>query len=452
MTSQKTDLKDLEKRLLDVPAAKFREIVKLLEQVRERPEVEDTLATIRPRLTQVRPQRRPSLTRLMCLPFEDVLDGGGRVGSIGGVQRRAIIPIWRIVENGIDPKLLNLLQHNSAATDPDDAAGHQAIGRQLWRAAAEVLKRRLDLPEPPAGDIPATTLRRDVESVMPFLDCAEAIEELKPLLPEKPITYLSATDIAVIEHQIQMVARGDSGRPLQVLLVVAGRLANPASLLQRLEDMDFGRHARAQKPLIIARLGSMVVRNLEERSHHLTGDATLSTRPGDAVTLAESLIDGLISAGSALDSAYDDSVASRLQTVRGAVRGLIQSGVIDAAPGRILPAALEGELSMDRLQQAEDHARALRRCTRIAAPLGLGGMVESTLKMIEEELERSAGLLIQELESGGTRHAEAMVAGSRLFGAIRMIELVGGSSRADLLLTRGSRALEGLGRKAMAAP
>ena len=139
MTSQKTDLKDLEKRLLDVPAAKFREIVKLLEQVRERPEVEDTLATIRPRLTQVRPQRRPSLTRLMCLPFEDVLDGGGRVGSIGGVQRRAIIPIWRIVENGIDPKLLNLLQHNSAATDPDDAAGHQAIGRQLWRAAAEVL-------------------------------------------------------------------------------------------------------------------------------------------------------------------------------------------------------------------------------------------------------------------------------------------------------------------------
>lgn len=55
MTSQKTDLKDLEKRLLDVPAAKFREIVKLLEQVRERPEVEDTLATIRPRLTQVRP-------------------------------------------------------------------------------------------------------------------------------------------------------------------------------------------------------------------------------------------------------------------------------------------------------------------------------------------------------------------------------------------------------------
>ncbi|EWY40212.1 hypothetical protein N825_36430 [Skermanella stibiiresistens SB22] len=442
----------MEKRLLDVPAAKFWEIVKLLEQVQERPEVRNTLATIRPRLTQVRPQRRPSLTRLMCLPFEDVLEGGGRNGSIGGVQRRVIIPVWRLVENDVDPKLMNLLQHNHAALDPTDSAGQHAIGRQLWRAAAEVLTRRLETPDTEDGQGLDATLRRDIESVVPFLDSAETIEELKTLLPEKPIAYLSATDIAVIERQVEISARRDPARPLTILLAVAGRLANPASLLQRLEDMDFGRLTRAQKPLIISRLGAMVVRNLEQRSHRLASDATLAARPGDAVSLAENLVDGLISAGSALDSAYDDSVTSRLQTVRGVVRGMIQSNVIDTAPARVLSAVLEIDVSAERSLQAEEHARALRRCTRIAAPLGLGGMVESALKMIEEELERGAATLIGDLERRGAPDAEVRQTRARLSGAIRMMELIGDRGRADALASRGGRLLEGLGTGAMVAP
>jgi hypothetical protein len=142
---------------------------------------------------------------------------------------------------------------------------------------------------------------------------------------------------------------------------------------------------------------------------------------------------------------HGDGTEGRLQGVRSSVRTMVKASVIDTAPNTILPVALTFETSTERLVEAENHARALRRCTRIAGPLGLGGTVDATLRTIGEKLEERTETMLAGLMATARTGEDVDQARAQLFGAARLLELVGGSNQADQMLIRGRAALDSLG-------
>ena len=134
-------LPGLESRLFDIPEDKFIEVVRLLERVRDHPDVRQTFAAIRPRLVQVRPERRPTLKRVLCMPFEDVLESFGGVDvPLGRIERRVIDPVWKLVMECGDTALIDQLDRQVQETAPGNLNALRNIGRRLWPMAAQAIR------------------------------------------------------------------------------------------------------------------------------------------------------------------------------------------------------------------------------------------------------------------------------------------------------------------------
>jgi hypothetical protein len=137
------NLDALEGQLFEIPPAKFIQLVAMLEARLEKTtdplSVLMILAKVRPRMVMLRPPRRPSLKRLFCRPFEDLLySTKSKETVLGKLPRSAIEPIWRLLNQDGDRELLTELsgELTSAGADANQAS---ATGISLWYHAAEVL-------------------------------------------------------------------------------------------------------------------------------------------------------------------------------------------------------------------------------------------------------------------------------------------------------------------------
>ncbi|BAI73752.1 hypothetical protein AZL_a02210 (plasmid) [Azospirillum sp. B510] len=451
-------LPGLESRLFDIPEEKFIEVVRLLERVRDHPDVRQTFAAIRPRLVQVRPNRRPTLKRVLCMPFEDLLDGADGVEvPPGRIERRVIDPVWRLVTECGDGALIDQLDRQVQETAAGNLNALRNIGRRLWPMAEQAIQAAVGgAAEQGGSGQPARQplhgdegLRRQALDVAGLLEIGLTIEALKDALAPKPLPVLEDRHVAAIEQAAQAVARQSPGLVHHLLLVAASRLANPTDLLAVVGGIDLGK-ARRERPAIFAQLGGLVVANLEERSARLDGrrhglatgtnDAGIAFRPDEAVGIAERLVAGVDTAAMATDVLADPVYRARLDAVKLAVRSMLSGSVLDTAPRGILTAVAEPPdggrpVPVDENSQtvAEDHARALRRCEGLADALGLQGALKDMLASMERELFARAHALLARYPRTAGDPDGAETAEVNLFYALRLLELVAGPAKADQL-------------------
>lgn len=440
-------LPTLEHRLLAIPGDKFLEVVRLLERVRDHPDVQQTFASIRPRLVQMRPERRPTLKRVLCMPFEDVLESfGGADVPLGRIERRAIDPMWGIIEDCADRHALDQLDRQVQGVAPGDHNGMLNIGRRLWPLAAQTLRSVMEsegsrhvLWRRLHGD---EDLRRQVIDAAVFLDIGLSIEALKSDLSPKPLPELEDRHVAVIEQAAQAVARQNVAAVYSLLLVAAARLAAPADLLRVLNDLDLGK-ARRDQPVIFAQLSGLVVSNLEERTARLEPKAgapsTAVASPEAAMALAERLVASVTTTNAVMDLLNEPIYRERLEAVKAAVGAMVTGAVLDTASDGILsaiPLPTPGAAPVvDEAAQAaaEDHARALRRCEGLADTLGLRHAVSDTLKRMGQGVSVRAQALLKDYPQMAGDADAAESAELNLFYALRLLELVAGPAKADPL-------------------
>ncbi len=440
-------LPTLEHRLLAIPDDKFLEVVRLLERVRDHPDVQQTFASIRPRLVQMRPERRPTLKRVLCMPFEDVLESfGGADVPLGRIERRAIDPMWGIIEDCADRHALDQLDRQVQGVAPGDHNGMLNIGRRLWPLAAQTLRSVMEsdgsrhvLWRRLHGD---EDLRRQVIDAAVFLDIGLSIEALKSDMSPKPLPELEDRHVAVIEQAAQAVARQNVAAVYSLLLVAAARLAAPADLLRVLNDLDLGK-ARRDQPVIFAQLSGLVVSNLEERTARLEPKAgappTAVASPEAAMALAERLVASVATTNAVMDLLNEPIYRERLEAVKTAVGAMVTGAVLDTASDGILsaiPVPMPGAAPVvDEAAQAaaEDHARALRRCEGLADTLGLRQAVSDTLKRMGQGVSVRAQALLKDYPQMAGDADAAELAELNLFYALRLLELVAGPAKADPL-------------------
>ncbi|CAO3449764.1 hypothetical protein [Azospirillum largimobile] len=446
-------LPGLESRLFDIPEDKFIEVVRLLERVRDHPDVRQTFAAIRPRLVQVRPGRRPTMKRVLCMPFEDVLESFSGVDvPLGRIERRVIEPVWRLVTECGDTALIDQLDRQVQETAPGNINALRNIGRRLWPMAAQAIRSAVEQDGSRQmvwrllhGD---EELRRQVLDVAAFLDIGLTVEALKDTLAPKPLPKLDDHHVEAIEQAAQAAARQSPTLVYDLLLVASSRMANPADLLTVLNDIDLGK-ARREQPVIFAQLSGLVVTNLEERSARLDGngfgnggEAAVSIAPEEAIAIAERLVASVNTTSAVMDFLAEPVYRERLDAVKAAVRTMVTGSVLDTAPQGILtavaaPAANGRPVAVDDDAQsaAEDHARALRRCEGLADALGLHQPLKDAMASMEKGLlERAQALLAQYPRAAGDPD-DAETAEINLFYALRLLEMVAGPARADRLRT-----------------
>lgn len=455
-------LPGLESRLFDIPEDKFIEVVRLLERVRDHPEVRQTFAAIRPRLVQVRPNRRPTLKRVLCMPFEDVLESFSGVDvPVGRIERRVIDPVWRLVTECGDRALIDQFDRQVQQTAPGNLNALRNIGRRLWPMAAQAIRGAAGgAGEQEAGGQPQwralqddEEMRRQLLDVAAFLEIGLTVESLKDALAPKPLAALDDLHVDAIEQAAQAVARQSAGLVYYLLLAAASRMANPADLLTVLNDLDFGK-ARREQPAIFAQLSGLVVTNLEERSARLeskdcgTGHsagpsgAAVAIAPEEAIAIAERLVASIDTTSAAMDVLADPACRERLDAVKATVRTMVSGAVLDTAPAGILTAVpapagngRPAPVDEDAQAAAEDHARALRRCEGLAGALGLHEPLKDTLVSMEKGLMARAQALLADYSKAAGDPDDAETAEMNLFYALRLLELVAGPAKADRLRT-----------------
>lgn len=451
-------LPGLENRLFDIPEDKFIEVVRLLERVRDHPDVRQTFAAIRPRLVQVRPERRPTLKRVLCMPFEDVLESFSGVDvPLGRIERRVIDPVWKLVTECGDGALIEQLDRQVQETAPGNLNALRNVGRRLWPMAAQAIRGAIrSAVEQDAtrhalwrvlhGD---EELQRQVLDVAAFLEIGLTVESLKDALAPKPLPALEDEHVGIIEQAVQAAARQSTGLVYYLLLAAASRMANPADLLTVLNDLDFGK-ARREQPVIFAQLSGLVVTNLEERSARLDGNghgagpggAAAAIAPEEAIAIAERLVASVNTTSAVMDFLAEPVYRERLEAVKAAVRTMVAGTVLDTAPGGILTAVAApaengrtAPVDEDAQAAAEDHARALRRCEGLADALSLHEPLKDAMASMEKGLMAKAHALLAQYPKAAGDPDDAETAEINLFYALRLLELVAGPAKADQLRT-----------------
>lgn len=435
MTTDPHALLSLGTKLLDIDEGRFRQVVDLLQQIGDLPEVQHTFSLIRPRLAEVRPKRRPTFKRLFCEPFEDLfqLPSGNQPAPLNKVDRGVVNSLWPLVEDQIGKDRLR-----GVAGALSDGASRVEPARAFWNMASAAVAGILEQAE--AGrfaDDLGLRLNPDrvrtIEDIAHILTIAQPVADLKAILSPKPIQKLHKDHLDGIQTIGRLVARSRPESLKLFILLAAARLSDPSILLGSLWDMDLGQKSSDRAALFLD-LSGTVVAQIEERSRGGAATAGGMVDRLAAANLAVDLVASLEATRNAMEHSRNKDFDQRLKTIRESVHELVRTQVLDGAETEILSAVetLAPGADTARMVQAENQARALRKCSTIADTLGLRGELKSVTQQATASL---TGTARQSLADG--------VGDARTgYTAIRMIELIAGPAEANQIMDdilRGGR-------------
>ncbi|MGY0834793.1 hypothetical protein [Azospirillum argentinense] len=435
MTTDPKALLSLGAKLLDIDEARFRQVVDLLQQIGDHPEVQHTFSLIRPRLAEVRPRRRPTFKRLFCEPFEDLfqLPGGNQPAPLNKLDRKVVNALWPLVEGQIGKERLR-----GVARALGDAASRAEPASAFWSMASAAVAGILEQTETGRfADELGLRLNPDrlrtVEDIARILTIAQPAAELKAVLSPKPVQKLHKDHLDGIQAIGRQVARGRPEALKLFILLAAARLSDPSILLGNLWDMDLGQKSSDRAALFLDLCGT-VVAQIEERSHGVASASGGTVDRMAAATLAVNLVASLEATRNAMEHSRNKDFDKRLKIIRNSVHELVRTQVLDGAETEILSAVetMTPGTNTARMVQAENQARALRKCSTIADTLGLRGALKSVTQQATASL------------TGTARQSLADGVGDVRTGytAIRMIELIAGPAEANQIMDdilRGGR-------------
>ena len=424
------DLVALGEKLLYLDEQKFRQIVELLEQMGDHPDIQRTIAIIRPRMMELRITRKPTLKRLFCDPFEDLFERYGKDDPVplSVIERALMNSLWPLVEKQIGREALK--GYRGAL---HDGPQRDSIADAFWAATAAAIAEIGAATEAGRFD-EALDLRlnpdrvRAIADIAIILSIAPEVRDLKAVLAPAPVTILHKDHLDGIQSIGRRVARSRPDALKIFILLAASRLSDPSALLGGLWDMDLGQKPADRAALFVA-LTDTVVAQMEDRSRTFKNSPETVPDRMAVADLAIDLVASLNATRNAMEQSRNKSFDQRLKEMRGSVHDMVKTQVIKDADTGIVAAlgALDGG-SNDRAQlaQAENQARALRKCATIADALGLRGELKDVTQKTTASLTEKAK---QSLRGGAPAN------GSRAgYTAVRMIELLAGPAEANKVM------------------
>ena len=422
------DLVALGDKLLDIDEAKFRQVVELLEQMNEHPDIQRTIAAIRPRLVELRVHRRPTLKRLFCDPFEDLFEALGKADPVplSVIERSLMNSLWPLVEAEIGKDRLRAFRpalqdgpQRKALTEAFWADCGAAVVRIAEGAVTGRYNEALELRMNPAR-------MRALTDIATILSIAPEVAEMKAALSPKPVPKLHADHVEAIQAIGRRVTRSRPEALKIFVLIATSRLSDPTVLLSGLWDMDLGQKSADRAALFMA-LSGTVVAQMEDRSRAFQSSPGTGTDRMAVADLALDLVASLDATRAAMEHSRNKDFDQRLKEVRNSVHAMVRTQVLQDADAGIVAAigALDGGADgRAQLAQAENQARALRKCATIADSLGLRGelreMTQKTTASLTEKAQQALGGPAGNARTGYT--------------AIRMIELIAGPAEANKIM------------------
>lgn len=400
-------------KLNNLPVTAFREIVGLLEQVRQQSDAQTMLEGIRPRLARLRLQRKPTLQRLFYQPVEDLLTGVATPDGDIRVSRVLMHGLWNELQCGADTTSLAELAAALRRAGADDVTEQHVIARRLWCWAAA------SLAAGPANDAD----HRARETVIDCLRAGAAILALQLLLPPKPSPPLSEKPWAEIQPLIVDAAGGDPGLTGVLLLTTMGRMVDRAEFFHRAQALKLGLSEDAER-LVFDRLTRAVIGNLLTQAESL--DASAPDNRRQQALEAQRLVNDLKVAEDALatNPRACKEIGRLRQAARGAVSGLIEGAALQVTEGLSVGASA---CIADQIT-TENNVLAIRKCKQFGAALGLEPAIDEQIEAIVGTLRQRA----RQLEPAASASQPALQR-RQLFWLVRMLELSGNLDEADRL-------------------
>jgi hypothetical protein len=459
MSGRDDELTLIEQRLFKLPPAKFREIVAVLED--RRPEfggrgpIDAVMSKMRPRLVRMKLARKLTLQRVFCRAFEELLTDESDPKGVGTrVARCSIDPCWRVFIDHADVRRLQKLAANLRTCGEDDSRRIERIGRQLWTYAANVLHAVLKTDAGRIEPLAEFNERayQDVLFIADYLDVADVIQELKRRLGPRPLRRVTAEHIDALVtafEAVNAVNRQHQHIVIDVLLVWLKRPSDIVDVVDRIA-------ARAKAEIdesSLALAGESLVEDIEEQLRSVTGMAERAGERSAMVRRLRGCISDLLGAHGAFQNRSSATAMRRLDRIRSKVATLVEEQVlkdtdrrilgplpepplaaVDAALSNVLPVLMLSEMPDPALvEAAEDQAVALRLCVKYAEELGLKGAFFEKIESLGRTIEDRARWAAAQIELAKLSEAGRETVESHFYVAVRMLELVAGSERADNL-------------------
>lgn len=418
---------------------KFLKIYRLLEQMAENPGMQPAFSALRPRLTALKPPRKPTASRLFFRPAEDLLDDPATYSRrLNRISRGTLPPLWKAMREKLPKSALDAFQIGIAAVDPGDARGMIRLGEPLWAAgteavkavhkqASENLKYRNELF---GRDEDAL---RQLEVIAELTGIGVAVETLKLSLPERPIGDLAESHMDAVKDALSALGRHEAWRARPMLLMLSARMKRPGDLLKLMAEVRLG-DAMGEKEGLTKELSGIVVGNLLRQTTEMENAAPGLDRPGDLAATAERLTEGLNSVNETVQTLKDRDMTKRIDQARSEIGDFVVRNIVSGVDAALVD-SLFGTPSVPasdaQVKQAEQLAMALRRSIKLAPQLGIGREVTAKVAEVRKQVEAEADQLFR-TNRPGPEGMDAKVQ-RQMFNSLRVIEILAGSEEAERL-------------------
>lgn len=470
MTDLASELRDIERKLFEIPDEKVAQLTMLIERSRavvmSAAMANAALGTLRPRLTKTRPPRYLTLQRIFCHPFEDLLviaEGEKQFARIG---RRSLAPVWDYLAARLDKAAVKDLEA-ALRSAPSPEMGLHAdpriprLGPKLWEIAAKLLRGELDKAASDAahkgamiGDLGGEVVLADLVDMVAVLELAQPLEALREELSPKPVGRLLEPQVEAIKQAYADLLEANAAHPGYLVALVIARLSDGFQALPifdglgevatGIEGMSPGKFARAMLSGDCKRFLSNVSKTDPEK----VSDAGVADMVGDFANLLTRLKNDGMDEGAApeIQAATQQLQQMVKSNVLGGIDGKVMGGVsavLTAAPAEEAadPEAAK-QAVFDAKLEAENRVYALQRVARVAGEIGAEKDVAGTLKDLTSQIESTGATLIADIKSGKLNAEGKDAAKTKLFAALRMLELVAGSNAASKLMKDGLAAID----------
>lgn len=468
MSDLAAELRDIERKLFEIPDEKVAQLTLLIERSRavvlSAAMADAALGTLRPRLVKTRPPRHLTLQRIFCHPFEDLLvlpeDDEKQFGRIA---RTSLAPCWDFVLHCLDQAAVKELE-TSLRASPAPAIGATAdpriakFGATLWAIAARRLREEISRTQSDAAyraelvaKLGGETAFLDLVDMLGTLEIAASLEKLRAELSPKPVGKLLEDQIEAIKDAYTALSGSGAGLPGYMIAVAIARTSDPFQLLPIFDgmgdqptgiaDLKPGQYARRMIAGDSKRFFKLVGRADPGR----LGDANIAGMAEDFVRLVGRLkTDGMA-----------EGPQPEMDAAGAKLREIVKVGVLEGADSKILaaleaPEIVEGggaaarEAMFEAKMQAEARVFAIQKVAKVAGEIGADKEVGTTLKTLAQQIEQGGAALIADVKAGKLNAMGKEAIKQQLYGAVRMLELVGGAQSAAKLMKDGLAAIEKL--------
>ncbi len=357
---------------------KLRRVVKVIEATGQRQVLEPSLAPMRARLRQLRPQRPLTLARLLTAPFELALVDDDSPHAPFAVCRGRLRHWQEVMLERLDGAVLEAAKQAAAGRTADDRFAVLEAGGTLWPAAGKALA---GLAQPDAAPgVAAERLRvADLLELGPVL--LPLLDRLLPIPPR--LDAEAQTELAGI---IDLGAAGPPDRLVTLASALLRAAPRPWMLASALLERAPGTlrdRLRGVLEQLLPALRSSLERLVDRHAEPAAGSPPPSC--SDLAADLERLADALVPpAGEAIDAPFapgdTGDVRRRAATLATARFAAVIEGVLLPLPAADLPERAAAQRS--REAAARGLARLARTALRLDPEAGVRRLTEAAIERL----------------------------------------------------------------------